>query len=46
MNMALLVEAIDSDPKLLTLLQESHRPEYKEDFTSLLNQCLDRKSVV
>ena len=38
-NMRLLVEAIDSDTKLLSLLQMSHLPGHQENFSTLLNKC-------
>ena len=38
-NMSSLVETVDNDPKLLTLFQNSHLPESREEFSSQLDQC-------
>jgi hypothetical protein len=37
-NMELLVEAVNEDSELLALLQISHLPEHREDFSSQLRQ--------
>ena len=37
--MGLLVDAIDEDPVLLTLLQRSHLCEIREGFSEKLREC-------
>jgi len=36
--MGLLIDAVDSDPELLMLLQKSHLPEHRADLSSQLRQ--------